>query len=163
MQFTDSDLPDAAKLQDIVTYDVVPELESYLLEISKTLHGSLDATEDHMRNQKSGGDSEESKEDEDSREEEKEEEDESQERGRPRKREDRKATQRPAEAEDKGDIYERVQAVYELAKQGEKELDEVNELKSKYKIGIQVYDGYIQKLLEQIGREFLQGTLASYE
>ena len=32
----------------MVTYDVVPEIESYLHSIGKTLHGGIDETEDSM-------------------------------------------------------------------------------------------------------------------
>ena len=42
-------------------------------------------------------------------------------------------------------------------------LEEANQFKEKHKIGCRVYDGFIQQLLEQIGRSFIQGTVAAYE
>ena len=89
MQLTDGDLPDSTHIQDIVTYDVVPELESYLLEISKQLHSSLDETEAHMKKyQKAGKEGEDSKYEDDDSEEVKEGEEERE--GRSHKRENRK-------------------------------------------------------------------------
>ena len=41
-------MPDLSRLQDIVTYDIVPELESYLHTISKSLHSSLDQREESV-------------------------------------------------------------------------------------------------------------------
>lgn len=43
-----AELPDKERLQDIVTYDLVPELESYMLAIDKRLHQSLDEFDDSM-------------------------------------------------------------------------------------------------------------------
>ena len=57
----------------------------------------------------------------------------------------------------------RVAAIVKARKEAEKELDEATELKQKYKVGSQVYDGYISRLLEQMGRGFLIGTLGSYQ
>ena len=42
-------MPDAERVQEIVTYDLVPELESYLHEIGKRLHSSLDENEEMAR------------------------------------------------------------------------------------------------------------------
>ena len=48
MQLEDTEMPDKERLQDIVTYDVVPEIESYMHAIDKRLHSSLDDFEDTL-------------------------------------------------------------------------------------------------------------------
>ena len=59
-------MPDLSKLQDMVTYDIVPELESYLHSIGKRLHTSLDGLEESaakklpkLSNENGGEDSQE--------------------------------------------------------------------------------------------------------
>ena len=42
MALEDGEAPDANRVQDMVTYDIVPELESYLHSIGKQLHGSIE-------------------------------------------------------------------------------------------------------------------------
>ena len=48
MQLEETELPEKERLQDIVTYDVVPEIESYMHAIDKRLHSSLDDFEDTL-------------------------------------------------------------------------------------------------------------------
>ena len=69
----------------MVTYDVVPEIESYLHSIGKTLHGGIDETEDSMagRADNIGNSDDDETPDE---EEKKGEDDETEERGRSRRR-----------------------------------------------------------------------------
>lgn len=45
MALEDPQMPDADKIQDLVTFDIVPELESYLHTIAKDLHSSIDKIE----------------------------------------------------------------------------------------------------------------------
>ena len=49
MLLENPNLPDAAKVQEMVTYDIVPEVETYLQDIVKTLHGSIDEIEESLK------------------------------------------------------------------------------------------------------------------
>ena len=60
-------------------------------------------------------------------------------------------------------MVERIDQIWAEKAAGEKELDETQEHKRKYKTGCRVYDGFIEQLLEKIGRGFLQGTVSSYQ
>ena len=155
MRLEDGDLPDADRVQEVVTYDIVPEIESYLHAIGKRLHSSLDENEEIAKQFTSGEARATDDADEDDEEEKKDSDDEEgEERGRTRKRDNgkKKKGAKPATAgdtaegqaqDDKGDIFERIDAIYAQRAKCEKELDEANEQKSKYKIGIQVYDSFI--------------------
>ena len=48
MLLENPDLPNAEKVQEIVTYDIVPEIEAYLNDINKTLHSSIDEIEESL-------------------------------------------------------------------------------------------------------------------
>jgi len=48
MQLEDPELGDTTRIQDMVTYDIVPEIELYLHSISKRLHSSLDDQKEMM-------------------------------------------------------------------------------------------------------------------
>lgn len=118
MQLRDGDLPSGERLKDLITYDVVPEIESYLLEVGKRLHISVDASDatkkqfeaqapktddiafSHIDDEEVKGD------DEDVR--------------NPKTVVDDEA----AAAEEKGDIFERVDAVFKACEQKERELEE---------------------------------------
>ena len=63
MQLEEGDLPDKEKLHDIVTYDIVPEIESYMHAIDKRLHSSLDDYDDTLGQFGKKQDSEEDKSD----------------------------------------------------------------------------------------------------
>ena len=108
----------------MVTYDIVPEIESYLHTIRKRLHSSLDEREKSVAERMpksnatgaSDSDEEEDKNAGDS--------DEEEERGRSRKRQSNKkpkaaqavpenaAAAPEQDEEDKGNLYERIERIY---------------------------------------------------
>ena len=144
MLLENPDLPDATKVQEMVTYDIVPEVEIYLQDIVKTLHGSIDEIEESLKDDASkADDDDEADEDEEKKEGE---EDDDEDRGRSRKRDKgSKSSKKDTEATvaEKGDIAERIEAIYAANAKEEKALDEANQLKEKYRTGCRVYDGFI--------------------
>ena len=107
----------------MVTYDVVPEIESYLHTINKTLHSSLDEME------KSGEDYENAAS--------------GQAAAQKSSVEQLADDEAAAPQQDHGDLYDRIQNIFDGLEQSKKECEEALELKRKYKIGSHVYDGHI--------------------
>mmetsp|Transcript_12841 Transcript_12841/g.17287 ORF Transcript_12841/g.17287 Transcript_12841/m.17287 type:complete len:141 (+) Transcript_12841:184-606(+) len=140
MRLEDSEMPEPERVQEVVTYDIVPELESYLNSIGKRLHSSMDENDEMMKQFDKPEKQEEEEDEKNSGS------DDEEDRGRSRKRESRKKAkngqseaateEQEAQQEDKSDIFERIDKVYRDKEIGEKALDEANELRSKYKIGI---------------------------
>ena len=62
MQLEDPELVDRERIHEMVTYDVVPEIELYMHQTVKDLHSSLDEQRDGFAN---GREDEESSDDED--------------------------------------------------------------------------------------------------
>ena len=150
MHLEDPELADAHKIQDLVTYDVVPELEQQIHQMSKRLHSALDEQAemiaDHDNLNAAGGSGEDG--DEDAGEEVKgEDDDEEDERENQHKRGAKKSSKKSKTKtkDDDGerDIAERIAAIVKEREDSEKELDEATELKQKYKIGSRVYEEYI--------------------
>ena len=150
MQLEDPSMPELSKIQEMVTYDIVPELESYLHSIGKRLHSSLDEQEKIAKTKLNRVNRGEDSENENENEEEE-------------KKDEEEQKEDDQNEEAKSDIAERVEQIYKDRELAERELDEATELKQKYKTGIQVYDGFIQKLIEQIGRGYLIGTVSAYQ
>ena len=63
MELEDPELADAGRIQNLVTYDIVPEIELYLHSVCKRLHSSLDEQKMMFKdkNDKGDSDSEENK------------------------------------------------------------------------------------------------------
>ena len=57
---------------------------------------------------------------------------------------------------------ERVKVVLRESKQLEKDLDELGELKQKYKLAMRNFDNDTHKHIESIGRHFLLNTVSGY-
>ena len=51
MLLDDPELADNDRIHEMVTYDVVPEIELYMHQTVKDLHGSLDEQRDSLANQ----------------------------------------------------------------------------------------------------------------
>ena len=146
MLLENPDLPDATKVQEMVTYDIVPEVETYLQDIVKTLHGSIDEIEESLKDDASKADNDDEAEDEEEKKDWEEDDDDDEDRGRSRKRDKGgKSSKKDTEATvaEKGDIAERIEAIYAANAKEEKALDEANQLKEKYRTGCRVYDGFI--------------------
>ena len=148
MLLENPDLPDATKVQEMVTYDIVPEVETYLQDIVKTLHGSIDEIEESLKDddKKDNYDDKDDEAEDEEKKEGEEDDDDDEDRGRSRKRDKGgKSSKKDTEATvaEKGDIAERIEAIYAANAKEEKALDEANQLKEKYRTGCRVYDGFI--------------------
>ena len=57
MELEDPELADASRIQNLVTYDIVPEIELYLYSVCKRLHSSLDEQKMMFKDRNDKGDS----------------------------------------------------------------------------------------------------------